>query len=152
MKKIALISEHMPLVGPYAAGNFLRGARACQAIRIAESFETIRSYIDGCDMDHWILTLLHRGQRGNDYNAGSDQPVSALELVTAIREVVGTDQPIEVCDPAENSGCPVYLPSIWKAGDLGMRIETPLRTALAQVVRTLQAAPRPNLHAPDFSP
>lgn len=138
----AIVSPHVPLDGPYAMGNFLRDALAGQGIRIAGSGRTIRSYIDGRDMAHWMLTLLRRGHSGETYNVGSDQPVSTLELATAIRDVVGIAQPIEVGDPDERTGRSVYLPSIAKAGDLGLRIETPLREALAQTARALQAAPR----------
>jgi nucleoside-diphosphate-sugar epimerase len=147
----AIVSSHVPLDGPYAMGNFLRDALAGQGIRISGSGRTVRSYIDGRDMAHWMLTLLHRGRSGEAYNVGSDQPVSTLELATAIREVVGIDQPIEVGDPDERTGRSVYLPSIDKAGDLGLRIETPLREALARTVRTLRA-PCPDRLTPTSVP
>lgn len=148
----AIVSPHVPLDGPYAMGNFLRDALTGQGIRIAGSGRTIRSYIDGRDMAHWMLTLMRWGLSGEAYNVGSDQPVSMLELATAIRDVVGIDQPIEVGDPDERTGRSVYLPSIAKAGELGLRIEIPLREALARTARTLQAAPRPDRLAPAPSP
>lgn len=148
----AIVSPHVPLDGPYATGNFLRDALAGQGIRIAGSGRTIRSYIDGRDMAHWMLTLLRQGRSGEAYNVGSDQPVSTLELATAIRDVVGIDQPIEIGDPAETAGRSVYLPSIGKAGDLGLRIETPLWDALARTVRALQTAQYRNRLTPASAP
>lgn len=146
----AIVSPHVPLDGPYAMGNFLRDALAGRGIRISGSGRTIRSYIDGRDMAHWMLTLLRHGRSSEAYNVGSDQPVSTLELATAIRDVVGIDQSIEVGDPDERAGRSVYLPSIDKAGALGLRIETPLREALAGTARKLQAAQAPDrlTHAP----
>lgn len=140
----AIVSPHVPLDGPYAMGNFLRDALAGRGIRISGSGRTVRSYIDGRDMAHWMLTLLRRGRSGEAYNVGSDQPVSMLELATVIRDVIGVDQPIEVGDPDERTGRSVYLPSIDKAADLGLRIETPLREALARTVSALQAVPSPS--------
>jgi nucleoside-diphosphate-sugar epimerase len=138
----AIVSPHIPLDGPYAMGNFLRDALAGQRIQITGSGRTIRSYIDGRDMAHWMMTLLRWGRSGEAYNVGSDQPFSMLELATTIREIVGNDQPIEVYDPDERTGFSVYLPEIAKAGNLGLRIDTPLREALTQTVRALQAAAR----------
>jgi nucleoside-diphosphate-sugar epimerase len=138
----AIVSPHIPLDGPYAMGNFLRDALAGQGIQIAGSGRTIRSYIDGRDMAHWMLSLLRWGRSGEAYNVGSDQPFSMLELATIIRDIVGINQPIDVYDPDERSGFSVYLPEIVKAGNLGLRIDTPLREALTQTVCTLQAAAR----------
>lgn len=139
----AIVSRHIPLDGPYAMGNFLRDALAAQGIQISGSGKTVRSYIDGRDMAHWMLTLLSRGKSGEAYNVGSDQPVSTLELATAIREVVGIVQAIHISGQPDSSTRSVYLPSIRKARELGLRIETSLQDALAQGVQALRKAGRP---------
>jgi len=136
----AIVSRHIPLDGPYALGNFIRDALAGRGIRISGDGQTIRSYIDGREVAHWMFTLLCRGVNGEAYNVGSDQPVNMLELATAIRDVVNIDQPIEVCGHADSNTRSVYLPSIDKARALGLSIETPLRDALTDVVCALRTA------------
>jgi nucleoside-diphosphate-sugar epimerase len=135
----AIVSRHIPLDGPYALGNFMRDALAGRGIGISGDGRTIRSYIDGRDMAHWMFTLLRRGTSGEAYNVGSDRPVTTLELATAIRDVVDIDQPIEVRGRPEANARSVYLPGIDKAGALGLSIETPLRDSLAEVARALRA-------------
>lgn len=148
----AIVSPHVPLDGPYAMGNFLRDALTGKGIRISGSGKTVRTYIDGRDMAHWMFTLLQCGQSGEAYNVGSDQPVSMLELAKAIRDVVGIDQPIEVSSETESTVRSVYLPSIQKVADLDLRIETQLRQALEQAIRALQGSLHRSRLAPSLKP
>ena len=136
----AIVSRHIPVDGPYALGNFMRDALVGRGIGICGDGRTVRSYIDGRDMAHWMFTLLRRGTSGEAYNVGSDRAVSTLELATAIRNVVNIDQPIEVHGLPDANARSVYLPCIDKAGALGLSIETPLTDALAEVARALRAA------------
>lgn len=136
----AIVSSHIPLDGPYAMGNFIRDALAGRSIRISGDGQTIRSYIDGRDMAHWMFTLLLRGKSGEAYNVGSDQPVTTLQLATAIRDLFGIDQRVEVLGLSDSGSRSVYLPDINKAAALGLSIETPLVNALAEVARVLQSA------------
>lgn len=136
----AIVSSHIPLDGPYALGNFMRDALAGRSIRISGDGQTIRSYIDGRDMAHWMFTLLLRGKSGEAYNVGSDQAVTTLELATAIRGLFGIDQLVEVLGRTGSGARSVYLPDIHKAAALGLSIETPLENALAKVARDLQSA------------
>jgi len=129
----AIVSRHIPLDGPYALGNFMRDALAGKGISISGDGKTIRSYIDGRDMAHWIFTLLRHGASGEAYNVGSDQAITMLELATIVRDIVELDQSIEVADHPTGSIRSVYLPSISKAGALGLSIETPLKDALSEV-------------------
>lgn len=136
----AIVSQHIPLDGPYALGNFIRDALAGQGIRISGDGQTVRSYIDGRDMAHWMFTLLLRGESGEAYNVGSDQPVTTLELATAIRVLSEIEQPVEVFGRADSASRSVYLPNVQKAAELGLSIETPLEHALAEVLCHLQPA------------
>lgn len=136
----AIVSRHIPLDGPYALGNIMHDAFAGRGIGIAGDGRTIRSYIDGRDMAHWMFTLLRRGASGEAYNVGSDRPVTILELANLIRDVVGIDQAINVPAQPASSARSVYLPNIDKAGSLGLSIETQLRDSLAEVVCALRAS------------
>lgn len=132
----AIASRHIPLDGPYAIGNFIRDAIRGQGIYLSGDGKTIRSYIDGRDMAHWIFTLLCQGASGEAYNVGSDLPVSMLELATAIRELVNIKQPILIQGHSDPNTRSVYLPCINKARKLGLSIETTLISSLTEIVRT----------------
>lgn len=134
----AIVSQHIPLDGPYALGNFMRDALAGQGVRISGDGQTVRSYIDGRDMAHWMFALLLRGVSGEAYNVGSDQPVTTLELATAIRDLFGIDQPIEVLGRTDSGARSAYLPSIHKAAGLGLSIETPLKNSLEELAHDLK--------------
>lgn len=136
----AIVSQHIPLDGPYALGNFIRDALAGQGIRISGDGQTVRSYVDGRDMAHWIFTLLLRGASGEAYNVGSDRPVTTLELATTIRDLLGIEQPVEILDRANSASRSVYLPNVQKAAELGLSIEIPLEHALTEVLCDLQRA------------
>lgn len=135
----AIVSQHIPLDGPYALGNFIRDALAGQGIRISGDGQTVRSYVDGRDMAHWMFTLLLCGESGEAYNVGSDRPVTTLELATTIRDLLGIEQPIEIIGRADSTSRSVYLPNVKKSAELGLSIETPLEHALAEVLCDLQA-------------
>jgi len=134
----AIVSQHIPLDGPYALGNFMRDALAAQGIRISGDGQTVRSYIDGRDMAHWMFTLLLRGVSGEAYNVGSDQPVTTLELATAIRDLFGIGQPVEVIGRTDSGSRSVYLPNVQKAGELGLSVEQSLENALVEIARALK--------------
>ena len=135
----AIVSRHIPFDGPYAVGNFMRDALAGQGIHISGNGQTIRSYIAGRDMAHWLFTLLYRGRSGEAYNVGSHQPISTLELATLIRDIVGIDQSILVGNSVDSSGRSFYLPCTEKAQELDLSVETSLRDELMDIARVRQA-------------
>jgi nucleoside-diphosphate-sugar epimerase len=134
----AVMSPHMPLDGPYAAGNFISDALAAgdQPIRVLGHPETMRSYIDGRDMAHWLFSILTIGTPGEAYNVGSDEAVSIIQLARLINATLGANKIVELDAMAMEKPRSVYVPAIGKAADLGLRIETPLEASIAQVARS----------------
>jgi nucleoside-diphosphate-sugar epimerase len=128
----AIISPHMPLDGPYAAGNFIRDAlsNTCRSIDIAGNPDTLRSYIEGRDMAHWLSVLLTQGVAGEAYNVGSDEAVSIAALAETICSVLSVDKPVRIDPAGATRPRSVYVPAIGKAADLGLRIETGLAEAI----------------------
>jgi nucleoside-diphosphate-sugar epimerase len=129
----AVVSRHIPLNGPYALGNFMRDAIAGNAIRISGNGNTIRSYIHGRDMAHWLFTILNRGTRGQAYNVGSNQPVTMFQLANMIRAILDLDLPVEVLDDSISNVRSVYLPDTIKSSSLGLKIEISLEEALQEL-------------------
>lgn len=129
----AIVSHHIPKDGPYALGNFIRDALAGNKIKITGDGRTVRTYIDGRDMAHWMFSLLISGHPGEAYNVGSDMPVTMAELANAISAAFGATRKVEILN-AENSVVrSVYVPNINKAKKLGLHIETPLALALKSI-------------------
>jgi nucleoside-diphosphate-sugar epimerase len=130
----AVISPHMPLDGPYAAGNFIRDVLADNqpAIRVAGNPATLRSYIDGRDMAHWLVTLLLRGTAGEAYNVGSDQAITIPDLARVIGAALGIDKPVALDPTGTGRPASVYVPAIAKAAGLDLAIETSLSEAIVR--------------------
>jgi nucleoside-diphosphate-sugar epimerase len=128
----AIISRHVPMEGPYAAGNFLRDALdpRCAEICIQGDGSAVRTYLDGRDMAHWVFTLLANGRGGEAYNVGSDSPISVLELAKLIGEEIAPHKPVARAGAPVNSARSVYVPCVRKAHALGLTPETPLRQAV----------------------
>lgn len=134
----AIVSKHIPLDGPYALGNFMRDAISGRSIFISGDGETIRSYIHGRDMAHWLFTLLCKGASGQAYNVGSNHAVTMLELAALISKAVNTTQPVKVSNNLNVQAKSVYIPCIDKAATLGLSIEISLEQAIEELALELQ--------------
>ena len=131
----AVLSRHMPLDGPYAAGNFIRDALGADAITILGQGSTVRSYIDGRDLAHWSFKLLIDGVAGEAYNVGSDQAVTLLELAQQTAALLAPGKPVRCATAPESVGRSVYVPCIAKVQAMGLRIETALASAIVHAAR-----------------
>lgn len=139
----ALISEHMPLDGPYAAGNFMRDALAGRDIEIQGDGSNVRSYLHGRDAAHWLISLMCRGEPGQIYNVGSDTAVSVLELARAIAAQASPPLDVRVLNQAAPGPRAIYVPDVEKAGRLGLQVDTPLVEAIAATMRALAGTASP---------
>lgn len=127
----AVVSEHMPFNGPYAIGNFIRDALRGKSIHISGDPRTVRSYLYGKDVAHWITTMLLKGLPGHSYNLGSDQPVTLHRLAEMTSRYLTDGKPIEVASsPDAIKPASLYVPCIDKAATLGLRVTTPLDEAI----------------------
>lgn len=139
----ALISEHMPLDGPYAAGNFVRDALAGRDIEIQGDGSSMRTYLYGRDAAHWLVSLMCRGEPGQIYNVGSDASVSILELAWAVAAQASPPRDVRVLKQAAPGPRAMYVPDVEKAGRLGLQVDTPLVEAIAATMCALRGAALP---------
>lgn len=139
----ALISEHMPLDGPYAAGNFVRDALAGRDIEILGDGSSVRTYLHGRDAAHWLISLMCRGEPGQLYNVGSDAPVSILELARAVAAQASPPRDVRVLKRTATGPRAMYVPNVEKAGRLGLQVDTPLFEAIAATMCALTDAASP---------
>ena len=86
VRLFAVIGVHMPLDGPYAAGNLLRDLLdpGCSTIKVRGQGRVVRTFLYGPDCAQWLMVLLTRGVSGSAYNVGSEEDVTIAELATRI--------------------------------------------------------------------
>lgn len=139
----AFVGEHIPLSGPYAVGNFIRDAFERDRIVVRGDGRTVRSYLYGRDMAHWLLTLLCKGSPGSVHNVGSDQGIDMRQLAQTVADCIAPEKPVFVegtssdCAMAQRS---VYVPAIARAASLGLAVETALTDAIVETATRLRAA------------
>jgi nucleoside-diphosphate-sugar epimerase len=127
----AFTGPHVPLDGPYAVGNFIQHALKSDAIRIRGDGQSVRTYLYGRDMAHWLMTLLAFGKPGEAYNVGSDSPVTIAELAAMVASSFYPKKPVIIENSITGDGArSIYVPDIAKAGQLDLRVETPLLEAI----------------------
>ncbi|MCV2354524.1 NAD(P)-dependent oxidoreductase [Paucibacter sp. B2R-40] len=138
----AVISKHVPLDGPYAAGNFLRDAMQGSNICVHGNGRAIRSYIDGRDAAHWLTTLLSIGKAGEIYNVGSEKPISILQLAEIVRARTSCNGAVTSNPGEKDITQSIYLPSTAKAQALGLSIETTLEDSIDTAIEGIKAIQR----------
>jgi nucleoside-diphosphate-sugar epimerase len=100
----------------YAAGKFIKMAKAQQPIIVTSWGTTIRSYMYMTDLVERLLMILEEGEPNTPYEVGSNRPVTLLELAYRISETVRPNVEVIVQGgpPAE---MPIYLPTTPFGGD-----------------------------------
>ena len=99
----ASIARCFSFVGPglptdlhYAIGNFVSSAVNGEDIIIKGDGSNIRSYMYLGDMVSWLMRILFMGKQGEDYNVGSDEKISVLELAKIVKNTLKTTSKIVV--------------------------------------------------------
>lgn len=138
----AVISRHIPFDGPYAAGNFIRDALTpeCDGIVVKGDGSDVRSYISGRDMAHWLFLILRNGLPGQAYNVGSDIPITIFHLAHIIRDTLAPGKQIIVENKDVLNKHSIYVPSIFKAAHLGLKIEDSLEQVLDEILQATQVS------------
>ena len=150
----ASIARCFSFIGPglptdlhYAVGNFVAQAVAGENIVIKGTGRPIRSFMHLGDMVFWVMTILFRGRNGEDYNVGSKDGISMLDLAKEIVDVLETRSEIVVLGESDKtSGNPpnyYYVPDTLKAErELGLHCRAELRASIKEYADYLQVASR----------
>lgn len=132
----ALLGPLLSLDIHFAAGNFIRDAMAGRTIRVEGAGTAIRSYLYAADVAIWLWAILLRGERGANYNVGSEEAVSIADLARRTASLIGTagHEILGRPDPGWNPGR--YVPSTAMARQaLGLRTTVPLDEAIMRTAR-----------------
>lgn len=139
----AFAGPGLPLDAHFAIGNFVRDALFADEIVLNSSGEAVRSYLHGADLAAWLLLLLVRGEPGQAYNVGSDQPVTIAELAARVIARVAPHKPLRILGRPEGAARSYYVPDTSRAKALGLQTWTSLDGCIDSMAHWARALPRP---------
>ncbi|RTL42080.1 MAG: NAD(P)-dependent oxidoreductase [Burkholderiales bacterium] len=126
----AFVGPGLDLHGHFAIGNFIRDALAGGPLRLSSDGSAVRSYLYGADLAWWLLHLLFTSPPGQAINVGSDEGLSVAALASLTRDMLRPDAAVRLGPAQPATPRQHYLPSIHRAGDLGLAVWTPLPLAI----------------------
>src|SRR5262249_13674072 len=128
---------HLPLDGPFAAGNFFGDACRGGPIQVRGDGAAMRSYLYGADLAIWLWHIALRGQSGRPYNVGSDRVTSIAGLAQTIAAQFSPQRPIEFGAQTDRRATR-YVPAINRARtELGLDVRVDLEGAVARTAHWL---------------
>jgi len=132
----AFIGPYLPLDGKFAAGNFIRDARAGGPIVVAGDGRTVRSYLYAADLAAWLWTILLRGQPMRPYNVGSDLAITIEELARTVASQMSPSPAVRIeGKTTHGGGGDRYVPSTARAREeLGLMMTVGLEDAITRTV------------------
>jgi len=110
----AFLAPFLPLNEHFAAGNFIRDASERKQICIESGGGSVRSYQYATDLCVSLWALLVRGEDGQAFNVGSEEPVSILELAQAIGNTAKLNEKVSVLGVDTEQNVTRYIPSTKK--------------------------------------
>lgn len=93
----------------HAIARFEWNAKNNLPLHIWGDGSCVRSYMHGEELGRWLWAILLRGQSGEAYDVGSDEPVTMLDLAYRIAERCDPMPPV-IVDKDKIVPMPVYLP------------------------------------------
>lgn len=135
-RAFAFIGPGMPLVGHFAAGNFIHDGIIGQPIKINGDGTPLRSYLYTADLTWWLWKILLEGAPGCSYNVGGEEIVSIRELAETVAESFSPRLNIEVAVRPDYRKIPErYIPDITRAKkELGLYVRIPLKEAIQRTI------------------
>jgi len=129
----ALIGPHLPLDGPYAAGNFVRNAIRGEPITVRGDPSTVRAYLYAGDLAAWLWTMMLNSKASGTYNVGSDHPITIAELAELFASAGNVSVRIVETEGMRPSR---YVPCIDRARtQLDLDVRVPLNEAIQRTLR-----------------
>jgi dTDP-glucose 4,6-dehydratase len=137
----SFVGPYLPVDGRFAAGTFLQEAAFGNPLHVYGGSRVMRSYLYPSDLMIWLWTILFRGLNSRAYNAGSDFPISILDLAHHIADVAGVK--VKEHPPEFPSLNPYYVPDIRRAGaELNLHITVDLASAIGKSVAWFKQSQR----------
>lgn len=90
------------LSADHAIVAFEMAAENNEPLKIWGDGSCVRSYMPGSELGRWMWAILFRGERGQAYDVGSDEPITMLELAKRFSD--------NIIIQGGKDAMPVYLP------------------------------------------
>lgn len=135
-RPFAFIGPYQSLDRPWAINNFMRDGLLGSPIRIQGKGDTVRSYMYGSDVAHWLLRILLDGMIGVTYNVGSPVGVP-LKDVAAIVATSFHPRPAIATGiaPQDAQRASRLVPDTTLAQEtLGLTLKVPLAVAIERTI------------------
>ena len=119
----AYVGPYLPLHEQFAAGNFIRDAKAGGPIHVSGDGTTFRSYLYAADLAIWLWTILVRGASNHPYNVGSHNELTIAQLAKKVSEAFPGKPPVAIAKkPMPGQPAARYIPDTSRAEkELGLR-------------------------------
>lgn len=135
----AFLGPHLPLDTHFAAGNFLLDAHLGRDINILGDGRPVRSYMYPTDLMIWLWNILTRGNPGQAYNVGSDDPVSIASLARRIAALAASHPTVKVLGQPGIGAPEQYVPDTSRARfELGLETSVTLDQAIRSTLDWLR--------------
>lgn len=138
----SFVGEDLPLNAHFAIGNFIRDVLVGADIVIHGDGTPVRSYMDQRDLVRWLITLMLRGEAGRDYNVGSSEQITILELAKRVAKLAPGRRPEVKISMSkfsrQSTSRNFYLPEVIRIQDeLDLRLKIGLDEAISHVIYRL---------------
>jgi nucleoside-diphosphate-sugar epimerase len=129
----AFLGPHLPMNGPFAAGNFVRDVIRGGPVAVCGNAATVRSYLYAGDLAAWLWIMLLNPRAAGIYNVGSDQPVTIGELA----EMFASSGGVGIRFTETPTGAPSrYVPCVDRARmQLGLQVRLTLDEGIRRTLR-----------------
>lgn len=125
-----------------AFSRFLAGALAGRALRIFGNGRQVREFTYVADVVRATVAAAEHGERGSVYNVGGGQPVTLLDAIDILQELLGRPVAQTFLEAAPGDPRRTEADVSRAARDLGYRPLTPLTVGLAAQLDAIAAAAR----------
>jgi dTDP-glucose 4,6-dehydratase len=134
-RPFAFIGPYQLLDRPWAVNNFVRDGLLGAPIRIQGDGQTVRSYMYPSDMAWWLLRILASGNTGGNYNVGSPEGVTLLDLAQRISRLLPKRPDVLTRQAREGASRSIFVPDVTLAHrSLGLNVTVDLDTALERTL------------------
>ena len=133
----AFSGQDLPLIGPFAIGNFVSDGVAARPVTVAGTGRPIRTYLDQTDMAAWIFSALIQGPSDQTLHIGSENSYRLADVARIVAEICNVELNIEFDEKADGQRMK-YVPSteVTRA-HLKVKEWTSLESSIASWVSTL---------------
>lgn len=118
MRPFNFVGPYQNLNHPLVICDFLRESISKSQIKIVGDGQTIRTYLYGADVAHWMIRFLLQAEVGSVLNLGSDEKITTKELATLISKHTNSSVSQEIRIQKNKMIVKDFTPNLHKAKNM----------------------------------